>query len=179
MKMTYNFWFLLSLLLLVSTNSLQAQETVKPRDALIQAARDIMTTVRYCALISIDSTGRPHARAMDAFAPDDSMIVWLATNPKSRKVEEIQKNPKVSLYYSMPKGAGYVTLNGDALIVSDPQEKMRHWKDEWDAYYKNRDKDFILIKVTPMTVEIVDYENGITSTSATWGAPTIIFHSDR
>ena len=96
---------------------------------------EIMRMVRYCALITVYSNGQPHARAMDAFAPDDSMIVWLATNPKSRKVGEITNNQHVSLYYAKTDGSGYVTLNGKAQIVDNPGEKESRWKDEWQAYY--------------------------------------------
>ncbi|PYS34332.1 MAG: hypothetical protein DMF75_06745, partial [Acidobacteria bacterium] len=46
------------------------------RGKLISAAREIMTTARYCALITTGRGGRANARTMDAFAPDDNLIVW-------------------------------------------------------------------------------------------------------
>src|SRR5687767_9182648 len=76
-----------------------AQQPTFSREALISAAREIMTTTRYCALITTGRNGRSHARTMDAFAPEADMTVWLATNPRSRKVNEIRRNPKVTLYY--------------------------------------------------------------------------------
>src|SRR6478672_5835082 len=69
------------------------------RDKLIDTAREIMTTTRYCALITTNSRGRADARTMDAFAPDENMVVWFGTNPASRKVAEVRRNPRVTLYY--------------------------------------------------------------------------------
>src|SRR5438876_8347104 len=84
----------------------------RSNDKLIAAAREIMTTTRYCALITSDDRGRANARTMDAFAPDDQMIVWLATNPRSRKVVEIRRHPHVTLYYFDRENQAYVTLYG-------------------------------------------------------------------
>ena len=36
---------------------------------LLSAAKDIMTTAKTCALITIDSEGRPRVRVMDPFSP--------------------------------------------------------------------------------------------------------------
>ena len=47
------------------------------RDSLIAAAKEIMLKTRYCALITLDKSGHPQARTMDAFAPDDDLVVWL------------------------------------------------------------------------------------------------------
>src|ERR1044071_5118880 len=98
------------------------------RDQLIEAAREIMTTTRYCALITTDRRGRANARTMDAFAPDENMIVWFGTNPLSRKVAEIRRNPRVTLYYFDRESQAYVSFHGIARVVTDPEEKRLHWK---------------------------------------------------
>src|SRR2546421_10146880 len=92
-------------------------------DELIAAAREIMTTTRYCALITTDRRGRANARTMDAFAPDERMIVWFATNPLSRKVSEIRRNPRVTLYYFDRESQAYVSVQGVARLVNDAKEK--------------------------------------------------------
>src|SRR6185369_11784664 len=62
--------------------SVSGQERQWARDELIAEAREIMTATRYCALITIDRSGRAQARTMDAFAPDEKMVVWFGTNPQ-------------------------------------------------------------------------------------------------
>src|SRR5436190_12135358 len=89
------------------TGSVFAQQAQWSRDQLIAEAREIMTTTRYCALITIDSSGRAEARTMDAFAPDEKMIVWFGTNPLTRKVADIRRHPRVTLYYFDSENQAY------------------------------------------------------------------------
>lgn len=168
----------LFVLVLIASVSAFAQQPRHSREELISAAREIMTNARYCALITTDG-GRSHARAMDAFAPDDEMIVWLATNPRSRKVQEIRRNPRVTLYYFDPEHQAYATLYGTARLVNDAREKSRHWKDDWKMFYPDRDKSYLLIKVTPERIEVVDTGKGIVSESPTWQPPTVRFVPQR
>jgi len=147
----------------------------RSNDKLIAAAREIMTTTRYCALITIDSRGRANARTMDAFAPDDQMIVWLATNPHSRKVAEIRRHPRVTLYYFDRENQAYVTLYGIARLVNDANEKTRHWKEEWKAFYPNREKDYLLIEVRPLKLEVVNTKTGLVGDARTWRSPSVNF----
>ncbi|HEX9934005.1 MAG TPA: pyridoxamine 5'-phosphate oxidase family protein, partial [bacterium] len=98
------FWssFLIALAFSFAANS-AAQE--KPaaavnRDSVIAAAREIMDSQQYCALITVDSTGRPQVRTMNPFPPEQDMSVWMATNSRTRKVQEIRRDPRVCLYYA-------------------------------------------------------------------------------
>jgi general stress protein 26 len=134
-----------------------------------------MTSTRYCALITTDRTGWAHARTMDAFAPEKNMVVWLATNPRSRKVAEIRRHPTVTLYYFDRESQAYVTLYGRAQLVNDSAEKAKHWKEDWKAFYPDRDKSYLLIKVTPERLEIVDVKKGIVSESPAWQPPSVRF----
>ena len=166
----------------VSAASTDAQDKDKPgaeRDKLIAAAREIMIASRYCALITLDANGKAQARTMDPFPPDQDMVVWLGTNPKSRKVSEITKNPRVVLYYFDPPSQAYVTISGTARIVDDPREKTRHWKDEWKGFYPDREKAYSLIAVTPEKMEVVSVKKGITSDAESWTPPTVTFPAVR
>src|SRR3954463_15385609 len=147
-RYTLSIFLVAVLVSLASAPSVFAQQQFS-RDQLIAAAREIMTTTRYCALITAAGRGRTNARTMDAFAPDEDLIVWFGTNPLSRKVAEIRRNPRVTLYYFDRENQAYVTLHGLARLVSDPQEKLRHWKDEWKDFYPDRIKGYLLIEVRP------------------------------
>jgi len=145
------------------------------RTELITAAREIMTTTRYCALITIDKAGRANARTMDAFAPDENMIVWFGTNPLSRKVSEIRRNPRVTLYYFDRESQAYVTIHGLARLVNDRAEKTRHWKEDWKSFYPDRDKGFLLIRVRPISLEVVNTKAGVVGTARDWKPPSVKF----
>lgn len=169
---------LVSLLLAASTApNARSQESKKPltRADLIAAAREIMTAAGYCALITLDSSGRPQARTLDPFPPDEDMVVWLGTNPRSRKVAEIRRNPRVSLYYFDREAQAYVTISGTARLVNDPKEKAKRWKDEWKDFYPDRARDYLLIAVRPEKLEVVSVKKGIVGDPNTWTPPSVSF----
>lgn len=176
---TFKISAFLSLLLTVMAPNARCQESKKPlsQTELVAVAREIMATARYCALITFASTGHPSVRAMDPFAPDENMVVWLGTNSRSRKVAEIRRNPRVTLYYFDREGQGYVTISGIARLVHDPNEKARRWKDEWKAFYPDRAKDYLLIVVTPETLEVISEKSKILGDPKTWTPPSVSFRN--
>lgn len=145
------------------------------REKLIAAAREIIATARYCALITLDSSGRAQARTVDPFPPDEDMVIWLATNPRTRKVREIRRNRRVTLYYFDRAAQAYVTIQGIARLVNDPKEKAKHWKEEWKDFYPDRAKDYLLIVVTPKKLEVVNVSKGILGDRQTWKPPSVGF----
>ncbi len=147
------------------------------RQSLIATAREIMQTARYCALITLDANGRPQARTMDPFPPEEDMVVWLATNPKSRKVAEIRRNQRVTLYYFVREDQAYVTISGRARIVDDARERAKHWKDEWKAFYP--DRHYLLISVVPEKLEVISVKQGIIGDSITWTPPAVTFRNRK
>ncbi len=146
-----------------------------PRDTLIAAAMNIMERTRFCVLITLDETGHPRARAMDPFMPDENMVIWMGTGPQTRKAKDIKKDPRVTLYYDHPEKAGYVVVYGTAKLVDDPELKGKWFKEEWAKFYEDREKDYILIAVTPKRIEVLDYTKGIMGDPTTWMAPSIEF----
>ncbi len=145
------------------------------KDTLLSAAREIMTSAVTCTLITIDDEGRARARAMDPFLPDDDFIVWFGTNPKSRKVDQIKKDDRVTLYYLDHDDSGYVMIYGKADIVSDQTEKNKHWKEQWEAFYPNKQDAFVLIKVQPEWMEVISNTRGILGDKDTWEPLKVIF----
>lgn len=171
--------FVLSILL--ATSPVAAQQTTPPlsRDQLIAAAREIISSARYAALITLDSSGRPQARTVDPFAPDENMEIWIGTNPRSRKVAEIRHHRRVTIYYFDRDAQAYVTISGIARLVNDPKEKAKRWKEEWKEFYPDRARDYLLIVVTPEKLELVNVTKGIVGDPQTWKPPSVIFTGIR
>jgi PPOX class probable F420-dependent enzyme len=154
----------LLVLSVTSGASAQRQTSTPPsRAAVIAAATDVMQKARFCTLVTLGDDGSPQARVVDAFAPDSDMTVWIATNPQTRKVGQIRHDARVTLLYFDATRMGYVTVVGRAALVSDSAEKSSHWKEEWAGYYSNRNHgdDYLLIRVTPLRLEMVSPANGM------------------
>ena len=142
---------------------------------LKEAARDIMTSAETCALISLDQEGRPRVRVMDPFIPESDFTIWLGTNAKSRKVDQIKNDPRVTLYYLENNAAGYVMIHGTAQLVNDQEEKDKRWKNEWEVFYPDDREGYLLIKIIPEWMEVISYTHGITGDPETWEPPKVIF----
>ena len=151
------------------------QPQPQTREKLLEAARDIMETSRYCALITIDSSGLAQTRTVDPFKPDEDMLIWLGTNAQSSKVAEIRRNPRVTLYYSNRDGQEYVSIYGTARLVNDPKLKAKLWKEEWKEFYADRERDYLLIAVTPEWLEVISIKKGIGGDPKTWKPPSVVF----
>lgn len=140
------------------------------RKAVIAAARDVMQKARYATLVTIGPDGHPQARIVDPLAPDSAFTIWIGTNPLTRKVGEVKRDPRVTLMYFDARANEYVSIIGRAEGVLDASEKARHWKAEWGPFYKNgaRGSDFMLLRVRPSRLEIVSPTHKLVNDSINW-----------
>lgn len=143
------------------------------RDTIMLAAREIINETTYCALVTIDSTGQPQIRTMNPFPPNDELITWFATSRTSRKVREIRNNPKVSVYYADHITAkGYVSVTGTATVIDDKELLLKMKREYWNGIPGWQEK-FVLIKIIPKTIDVINYKHGLTNDPNTFRAPSV------
>ena len=164
---------LLNLIMPANLFAQNIQNNLHNPDSLLQSAREMISGIQFCALITLDKVGHPQARTMDAFLPDSNMVVWFGTNINSRKVREIKNNSKATIYYQAENGAGYVALKGNAYWIDDSQLKSKYWKSGWEAFYPESRENYTLIKFVPFHLEIVDYKHNMVGDTLTWAAPNL------
>lgn len=147
------------------------------RADVLKAAREVARKARYATFVTIGEDGQPQARIVDALGPDEDFNVWVGTNPATRKVAEIAKNPRVTLTFFDPSLPAFVTLLGSASTVTDPAVKAQHWKDGWSPFYKNeyRGADFVLVKFVPRRLEIVSEAHGFANAPGNWRPVSVEF----
>jgi general stress protein 26 len=155
-------------------SKLNAQASAK-RDTILVAAREIIKETTYCGLVTIDPTGQPQVRTMNPFPVNDELITWFATSRNSRKVREIKNNPKVCVYYANHLSAkGYVNITGTAEVIDDKELLKKMKRDYWENI-PNWQDIFVLIKIVPRTIEVINYKHGLTNDPNTFRAPSIVF----
>jgi len=165
-----------SLIVLTSVLSqkLNAQSVIN-RDTLMFAAKEIIKGTSYCGLATVDATGQPQMRTMNPFPVNDEFITWFATSRTSRKVKEIKNNPKVCVYYADHSSAkGYVSITGNAVVIDDRELLVKMKREYWSGI-PNWETTFVLIKIVPKTMEVVNYKRGLSSDPNTFSAPKIVF----
>lgn len=140
------------------------------REQIVSAARTIIGQARYSTFVTLDAGGHPQARVVDPFSPEDDLAIWIATKAQSRKVGQVTASPKVTLLYFDRTSQSYVTVIGTATLVRDPAEKAKRWKEEWAAFYRDRntDDDYVLIRIVPVRLEVVSEALGMRNDPDTW-----------
>jgi general stress protein 26 len=163
--------FLISLLI---HHTIDAQNTI-PRDSLLAGAKDIISQTTYCGLVTGDATGLPQVRTMNPFPVKDDFVIWFATSRSSEKVSEIRNNSAVNVYFAdHSKAIGYVSISGKAEVIDDKELLVKMKREYWEGIPNWKDI-FVLIKVTPVAMEVINYKYRINNNPQTFKAPEVKF----
>jgi general stress protein 26 len=154
----------LILLLIFSMPGEDARMQAEPtQEQVLEAARQVMMSAHYCNMITLDENGHPQARVMDAFEPEADLSVWFGTHRKTRKVEQLGRDSRMTLTYFDREDPGYVTLLGTARLVEDTNERTTRWKEEWQPFYPGgpAGDGYLLIEFRPFRIEVMSIRHGI------------------
>jgi general stress protein 26 len=153
-------------------SSPRAQPATTPagQGRALATARAIVLAARYATLATVSADGAPRARVVDPASPEDDFTIWIATNPRSRKVGELARSPRVTLLYFNAGGAEYVNVEGTATLVSNPDEIAEHWREAWTPFYPGGPlgRNVVLLRVVPSRLEIVSPARGFDTDPDTW-----------
>ena len=103
--------------------------------------------------------GVPWVRYM-AMQSRDDLTLFTASFASARKIDQIRKNNAVHIcfghdpkIYNLP----YVNIQGTAEILTDPESKKNFWSEPLKQFFTGPDDpNYIVIKVTPTTIEYMD-----------------------
>jgi len=168
-------FYLWSFIFLFSCQSQKEEKISTYRTNFTQEEKDILKIVDsviksayYATLITLDKDNQPRARIVEPFLPKDNYVIWVGTNPKSRKVTQLKHNSKTTLHYFDKNKLAYVSLMGNAFLINDAKTKQEIWKEGWERFYPNRKTDYLLIKFIPKTIELISITDNYTGDKTTW-----------
>jgi general stress protein 26 len=132
-------------------------------EVLLETAISSMKSAEYCFLITLGDKGEANARLVQPFEPEEDMTIWVGTWSKSRKVEEIQKDSRVTLAFHDKESTAYVTLLGSAQIERDIHQKKKYWRQEWIGFLPQGPEgdEYLLVKFIPFRIELMSFSRGI------------------
>jgi len=148
-------------------NTYRTDFTQEEKDVL-KTIDSVIKSAYYTTLITLDKDNQPKARIVEPFLPKENYVIWIGTNPKSRKVNQLKNNSKTTLHYFDKNKLAYVSLMGNAFLVNDDETKQKIWKTGWERFYPNRKTDYLLIKFIPKTIELISISDGFTGDKTTW-----------
>ena len=89
----------------------------------------------FVSLATVSTDGYPDVRVLLIAAHDGVETIWFATEPKSAKVAQIQKNPKAVLYgYDMQTMTEF-RLFGNVELLTDTASRRKVWRDDFVQHF--------------------------------------------
>ena len=150
----------------MSEESGSATEMERASDEESQAkVLELARTARMAMMATYDADGTAHARPMVAVeyvAPEDGAALWFFTRDGSRKVDELERDPRVLLTYSDSAQDAWVSIEGRALVVRDTALAKELWKEPLRTWFPEGpdDPELAMIKVVPEAAEYWDTPSG-------------------
>ena len=116
----------------------------------IQQLLDKIKDVTYATLTTLTAQGALHGRPMYTCEPGKDQALWFFTEKDADKVAEIQANAQVGLGYSAPDDATYVTVAGQAEVITDRDKIKDLWREDFRGFFPkgSDDPNLALLKVT-------------------------------
>lgn len=131
---------------------------------LIEVTQATLKVAEFCFLITVSESGQAEARLMQPFEPEPDLTIWFGTDPKSRKVREIQRDKRVTLGYTHSEAGAYVSLMGTASIENDTAKKQQYWRDDFAAFWPGGplSEAYVLLKFVPTRIELMHIGQEVT-----------------
>jgi general stress protein 26 len=130
-----------------------------------KASVDLIESAPAAYLTTIGPDGYPHTRAMLNLrnrqqypnqiplyaAHGNDLMVYFTTNTSSRKLRQIEADPRVCVYYCHPEQFHGLTLTGEIEVVDDSGLRQALWNEGWERYYPGGpdDPDHTILRLYP------------------------------
>ncbi len=166
---------LLFLIIFLFSDKYSQEESVitVSKDTIKTVALEMMKSSKYCALITLDSDGRPQVRTMNPYPQEDDLVIWFATHRNSRKTKEMLNDSRVCVYYADHKTpTGYVAITGKVEIIDNKETVIKKKRKYWEGSIPDWENNLVLIKIVPEKIDIVNYAHGLNGNSETWRSPS-------
>lgn len=112
-----------------------------------------------CMFVTRDGDGM-RVRPVYARVSRDEGAIYILSDTKGCKLDQIEANPKVSLAFSDERANDYVVINGTAEIRHDPEKAREVWRYSDDTFFKSPDNPNLrVITVRPDSAELWDGSN--------------------
>ncbi|CAH1213647.1 General stress protein 26 [Paenibacillus auburnensis] len=113
---------------------------------------------------TIEAGNKPKVRYMAVF--HDGLNIYLATNRKTHKVEELKDNPNAFLLLGYEKGGGKDVLEIEARVAVTKDDSLRSkiWNKSLEEWFKGPDDpDYVVLELEPTRIEYMgkNKEHGV------------------
>jgi general stress protein 26 len=128
----------------------------------LNTLREKIEKIDFAMLTTLEDDGDFHSRPMSTQKMDNDGTLWFFTYDDSTKVDEIQRDKRVSLTYTDKSSETYIAAAGKAELVKDRAKIDELWQDVLKAWFPKGKEDprIALLKVTLHQAEYWDRPGG-------------------
>ncbi|MBN1858183.1 pyridoxamine 5'-phosphate oxidase family protein [Candidatus Bipolaricaulota bacterium] len=108
----------------------------------------ILDAAPYPLLVTHDDEGFAIARPMYLAAREQN-VFWFPASARSRKMDRIRRDPRVTLLFILQAEFDYASVYGMVTVVTSPERKRILWHAEWEEQWPGGaiDEDYVLLRV--------------------------------
>ncbi len=109
-------------------------------------------------ILSSVENNKPHSRYMTFY--NDDLTLFTPTKMDTEKIEEIEKNPSVSVllgYEEKGQSDAYVEILGTSSINDSQALKKQFWDESFNKWFDGpEDPNYVFLQIEPETVRILN-----------------------
>ena len=123
---------------------------------------EIARKARTAMMCTYNANGVAHGRPMAAVEYEDDAL-WFFTRADSRKLDEIARDPRVTLTYSDQSANDWLSIQGRATVTRDKAKAKELWVEPLRTWFPNgpEDDEVALIRVEAESAEYWDSPSGL------------------
>ena len=125
-------------------------------DAILEAARVVVAANTWCFAVTLAADGAPHARLIQPGQLQPDWSLRFLSDARSRKVQELRRDPRLTLAWQHDAERAYVTLLGRAAVNADVMAKRAIWRPETYRWHPGgpEDPNNVLVRFTADRIEL-------------------------
>lgn len=129
-------------------------------EQVLEIARTSIQRVTYSVLTTYGADGCINARVMQHFKLGDDWALWFGTSPRSRKAEDVRRNPQATVVLQDNGDTAYVTVSGKVTIHDDLALRKARWMEEWRSFFPDGPEgdDYVLLELIPQRMELLNFK---------------------
>lgn len=132
---------------------------------VLATVRALLDKAKYGFFISHGADGWCSTRYVQPICEwnGDELCIWVGTSGSSRKIAEVQANPKVTMAFGNDPAGANLMVYGTAEISRNPVLCRKYWKPAWRLFFPEGPKsdDLVVVAIKPQRLEVMDLKRNI------------------
>ena len=132
-------------------------------DHCLRVARRIASRTKYAFLVTTAPDSAPSARLVQPIVEAADLEFFIGTDPRSRKVTEIEAYPAVTLAFNQSDEDASLVVYGTATVHHEPDFKEEYWKSTWRLFFPEgpQSDNYVVIRVRAERMELLSFQRNV------------------